>query len=264
MRDSLPLAVCALGALFLANVPAAAMTHDGKPSSDWRVTAGAGVSWKPEVMGGSFYRARPVPNLDVEHRDGWFFNLQDGAGKKWQLSPDLVLSTFFAVSDAREESAKIDRDTTLSGMGDIDRVVQAGLAMTYQLGNWQWQARYLGNLKHGQPGQQLKLGADYTILKSPSAALTLNSALTAGDSHYSQRWFGVSDEQAAKTPFAAYRTGAGWTQGSLGATLLLPIDRHWQAVGRVSYVRQLGHTEDSPLIRNHGYGTATALAQYAW
>ncbi|TDR79706.1 MipA/OmpV family protein [Paludibacterium purpuratum] len=231
---------------------------------DWTVSAGAGVGWLPEVMGGRYYRAQWQGQLSVVHRSGWFLDSEEGLGKRWQLTPAWSVALLLAASDKRAQSSRIDRNTTLDGMGDIGQAAQAGVALGFEQGNWHVKAKYLSSLKHDQKGQQLSLGVDYTVWRRSAAVLTLNSGLSAGDGDTMQRWFGVSAEQAARTSFAAYRASGGLSQGLLGATLTVPLDKHWQFEGRAAYVRMLGDSANSPLVKQRGYGVLGGAMQYSW
>ncbi|MBV8648782.1 MipA/OmpV family protein [Paludibacterium sp.] len=259
MRYPLALALCGLSAL--------AWADEVKPAASaptWAVSTGVGAAWTPEVMGGRYDHVRWLGQVSAVRDDGWFVDTRDGMGKAWQLAPNWSLALLLAASDRRAQSSRIDHDTSLEGMGDIGATAQAGALLRYQQGDWKLGAKYLSNLKGGMQGQQLALSVDYTLLTRPSAVLVLNSALMAGDRHYMQRWFGVNAEQAANTSFSAYQAGGGWSQGVVGLTLLVPIDKHWQVIGRAAYLRMLGSSQDSPLVKTHGYGAGGGLVQYNW
>ena len=165
---------------------------EASDGQNWQIAAGLGVAYSPEVMGGDVYKATPIPSFDIAHRSGFFLGTSKGLGWSYAVNPDWQAAIFLAPSGAREEKDQLTDHKTFKGMGDIKSAAQAGLALNYTLADLNLSMLILTGLSDKNRGEQLTLSADYTVYGSEHFALILNSALTASNSDYQQRWYGVT------------------------------------------------------------------------
>ncbi len=149
-------------------------------------------------------------------------------------------------------------------MGDIKSAAQAGAMLNYVLGDLNLSTVLLTGLSDKNRGQQLMLGADYTVYDSENFALMLNSSITASNADYQQRWYGVTKQQAQKSGFKAYQAGSGLTLGTVGITGIVPITKELRLINSLSYNQLLGDAADSPLVKSKGSAEFSALLQYTW
>ena len=238
-----------------------AEASDGK---NWQVAAGLGVAYAPEVMGGDFYKGGAMPSFDIAHRSGFFMGTSKGIGWSYAVNPDWQAAIFLAPSGERKEKDRLTDKINFKGMGDIKSAAQAGAMLNYVLGDLNLSTVLLTGLSDKNRGQQLMLGADYTVYDSENFALMLNSSITASNADYQQRWYGVTKQQAQKSGFKAYQAGSGLTLGTVGITGIVPITKELRLINSLSYNQLLGDAADSPLVKSKGSAEFSALLQYTW
>ncbi len=238
--------------------------EEASDGQNWQVAAGLGVAYAPEVMGGDFYKGVVMPSLDLAHRSGFFISTSKGLGWSYTVNPNWQAAIFLAASGERKEKDRLTDKVNFKGMGEIKSAAQAGLALNYNLGDLELSTLIVTGLSDKNRGQQLTLGADYTIYGSENFALILNSELTASNADYQQRWYGVTKQQAQKSGFKAYQAGSGLTLGAVGLTGIVPITKELRLINSLSYNQLLGDAADSPLVKSKGSAAFSALLQYTW
>ncbi|WP_047396882.1 MipA/OmpV family protein [Chitinibacter sp. ZOR0017] len=274
MRTVLTLSLLLLGHTALAETPNSA-TEQGLPrlqslweeasdSRNWQAVAGLGIGYAPEIMGGEVYKATALPSFDLSHRSGFFLGSSKGLGWSYAANPDWQAAIFIGMSPGRKEKTKLTDKQTFKGMGEIKAAAQAGLLLSYSLQDLNLSLQATTGLDSKNRGQQITLGADYTVYSSAQFALMINGALTASSSDYQQRWYGVSAAQARKSGFKAYQAGSGLTQGSVGVTAIVPLSNSLRWVNAVSYNQLLGDAADSPLVKEKGSAALMSALQYTW
>ncbi len=107
-------------------------------------------------------------------------------------------------------------------------------------------------------GVQTDLRITAGVLEWNRVRAALFGQVTWGDSRSTQRYFGVTPQQAAATGLSAFSAGAGTR--SMQAGLLGDVDlaRHWVGLWGITYQRLQGDAADSPLTqdRNNWYANA--------
>ncbi|MGL4996305.1 MAG: MipA/OmpV family protein, partial [Deefgea sp.] len=182
----------------------------------------------------------------------------------YAVNPDWQAAIFLGLSGERKEKTKLTDKITFKGMGDIESAAQAGVILNYTVGDLGLSSMIMTGLSDKNRGQQLTLGADYTVYSSEKFALILNSALTASNADYQQRWYGVTAQQAKKSGFKTYQAGSGIDLGSVGVTAIVPITKELRLINSLSYNQLLGDAADSPLVKSKSSAAFSALLQYTW
>lgn len=237
---------------------------EASDGQNWQVAVGLGAAYAPEVMGGEKYEASLMQSLDIAHRSGFFVSTSKGLGWSYAVNPNWQAAIFLTASEERDEKDKLTDKINFKGMGNIKSGAQAGLALNYTLGDLELSATLLNGLANRNKGRQITIGADYTAYGSEHFALILNSELTASSSDYQQRWFGVTAQQAKQSGFKAYQAGSGLTQGSVGVTAIVPLNKELRLVNTLSYKQLLGDAADSPLVKSKGSAHVSSFLQYTW
>ncbi|WP_348945920.1 MipA/OmpV family protein [Chitinibacter sp. FCG-7] len=237
---------------------------EASEGDNWQLAAGLGVAYAPEVLGGKKYKASPMASLEVAHRSGFFISSSNGIGWSYTDNPAWQAAVFLGQSASRDEKDKLTDKITFKGMGKISSALQAGASVNYTLGDVELSSVITTGLSEKNRGVQLTLGADYTAYASEQFALTLNSALTASNGKYQQRWYGVTAQQAKNSRFKAYQAGSGLTLASVGITGIVPINKELRLISNVTYNQLLGDAADSPLVKSKGSGAFSTYLQYTW
>lgn len=238
--------------------------EEASDSQNWQVAAGLGLGYAPEIMGSEVYKASPLPSVEIAHRSGFFLGTSKGLGWSYVVNPDWQAAVFIGLSPERKEKTKLTNHRTFKGMGDIKAAAQAGILLNYSMADLNLSMLASTGLESKNRGQQITLGADYTVYSSEQFALIINGALTASSADYQQRWYGVSAAQAKNSGFKAYQAGSGLTQGSMGLTGIVPLSKTLRLINAVSYNQLLDNAADSPLVKAKGSYAIMSSLQYTW
>lgn len=143
----------------------------------------------------------------------------------------------------------------LNGMGSIKSRPVIGLDGTYHLGPLILGASFEHALEKddddhdtGSSWNRLKLSISAPLYEGRFGKVTggLNSQF--GDSNYMRTWYGVSDAQASRSQFRAYKARAGLISRGADLTWSLPLDKQW-SVSTVLALQYLNHEAvDSPIV----------------
>ncbi len=238
----------------LAAAPAAAQTGLapqaapalGAPGFDrWRVAIGAGALLTPDYLGSSSYMVRPLLAPEVRAPfDTFFLSFRDGLGvtplREGPFSAGLVLRPRFG----RDQ----DDNAALRGMGDIRLAGEAGAFVSYSDGSWL--AR--GELRQGFGGHSGVLAdarVDRVFRVHESVILSAGPRLAWGSGDFAQTYFGVTDDQSARSGYAPFRPRDHWVAAVAAGATWLVADR-WTVIVFGEVGRILGDSADSPLVEN--------------
>lgn len=151
----------------------------------------------------------------------------------------------------------------LAGMGDIDQTVRVRMSGSWQIDKnlrfgASWNVDALG--KGGGNVVDVGLSRDHPL--SPVMVWSWGGGVTfAGDRHM-QSYFGVSNEQAARTNYPVYSPGGGLRDVTLSTSVRTEFGDHWSAVIGGGVTRLMGPAADSPLTkRPTNWGLNVGLAR---
>jgi outer membrane scaffolding protein for murein synthesis (MipA/OmpV family) len=241
------------GAAADASVEAAA---GGTVQRSWDAAVGGVLVYAPEYAGAGRNRLRLDPGFYVRvgrvslaTRSGFRTAGDPGerAGLRIDLSPSDRLR--FAVG-LRYDAGRSDDTEGLRGMGDVPSTVRARFMASYRLeGGWSLGgATVLDMLGRGGGwqgdvgvGHQGRLGAGTTWGSGVALAF-------AGDRNL-QTYFGVTEEQAARTGYPVYEPRTGLRDITAHVNARTPLVDHWHVFYGASLSRLLGPAAASPLTR---------------
>lgn len=229
-----------------------AAQEDERPKKGpWEVTLGAGVANMPEYPGSEENETRGLPLVSVRYKR-FFFGGAPGSGLPGGLGAYLHDGKSFRLGavvspDATEPREESD-DVSLRGLGDIDSAVRAGLFSSYRVGWLTLSASAMTDVSDKQQGTTANIDAQFSY--HPTAKLTLSGGpgVTWSDEEYTQTFFGVTGEQAARSGLAQYTPEAGVSavRVSFGAQyLFMP---QWFLGARITAAQLQGDAADSPIV----------------
>jgi MipA family protein len=224
---------------------------------NWDAAIGGVLVWAPDYAGSDSQRLRLGPGfylrygrVSIATRSGFRSAGDPGerAGLRIDLSPSdrLRLAVGLRYDAGRQESSS----EALKGLGDVPSTVRIRTMASYRLGDG-WSAGsavLLDALGRGggwqadiSAGRQMRLGVDTSW--SFGAALAF-----AGDRHM-QTYFGVTEEQSARTGHPAYEPSWGLRDISAYVNARTELGSSWHAFYGANVSRLLGPAAASPLTK---------------
>jgi outer membrane protein len=239
-------------ALALAVMGSAALADERKENEkSWQATLGAGVAQLPEYPGSDENRTQALPLVSARYKR-FFLGGAPGSGSPGGLGAYLYESDKWSLGavvspDARDPRKESD-DARLRGLGDIDSTVRAGLFTSYRMGWLTLKASALTDVADKDQGTIANLDAELTYRPFPKLVLSGGPGVSWSDKKYMQTFFGIDNEQAARSGLAPYTPGDGVNvvRLSFGAQYLLTP--HWFLGARVTAARLQGDAADSAIV----------------
>lgn len=236
-----------------------------------------GMAVVPVYQGASSYSAVPLYDIQAGYdKSAWGdFSLGLIDGARWQLplSGPFGIALLAGYDGGRDEEVKTlsGRNKRLKGMGDLDGALEAGIELSYKFdpfhafvkGMQATKARRYGDEDLGHTAYvDLGVAAVYSL----SEALTLSSDLstTWANSGYQRGYFGVTQQQAQQTSFAAYRPGSGFKQVTLNGALNYQWTPEIAFQAGAGIYTLLGDAAKSPIVEKKVAGVAFLGASYSF
>ena len=214
-------------------------------SGNWNVTLGAGLAAAPRYPGADTDRARLVPLGEVVYHNLIFLG-PAGLGAKlidaggWRAGPVIGLMP------GRSET----RDPQLTGLGDIQTSVTAGVFLRYRAGPFALGGTVREAITHTQNGLRGLVLADYRV--TPALArlrVSLGPDLEFANARYSQTWFGVTSVQSLDSGLPIFTPGAGVRDVGAHASLTYRCTNHVLLRSFANFKELTGDIRNSPLVQ---------------
>lgn len=161
-------------------------------------------------------------------------------------------------ADSGRQASSSDR---LAGMGDVRRTLRARLSASYRLDDgWRLGSAVMVDALRRGTGTvvDLTFGREQRLSERTSSSYAV--ALSGGDSHYLQAYFGVTAEQAQRSGYAVYTPGAGLRDISLSIGARTELAPQWAVFYGASASRLLAASARSPLtFKRNGWGLSGGL-----
>lgn len=211
----------------------------------WNVTLGAGLAAAPRYPGADTDRARLVPLGEIVYRDLIFLgpaglgaNLIDAGG--WHAGPVIGLMP------GRSET----RDPRLTGLGDIQTSVSAGVFLRYRIGPFEVGGTVREAITHTQNGLRGLVRADYRVTPALSRLqLFLGPDLEFANARHSQTWFGVTPAQSGDSGLPVFTPGAGVKDVGAHAALTCSYTDHLLLRTFANVEELTGDITNGPLVQ---------------
>ncbi len=260
----LGLAVARVAAQEADPVPAAP-----EPVSIWEGAIGLSAQLRPEFAGADRRIVKLTPAIFLRYGR---FTITNASGFVTRRSDDVVRGLGVDMFQGDRFSAKLslrfdrgrgeDTSQDLSGMGDIPPTIRARVVANWRLaGPWRagasWSVDALG--RGGGNLGEVSLGWEQRVTHSTQLSMGLSLAL-AGD-RYMQTYYGVSEEQSARTGKPVYQPSAGARDVTASVNLRQDLGPEWTLLAGLAASRQLGPAAVSPLTaQRDGWSASLAAA----
>jgi outer membrane protein len=231
----------------------------------WHFTVGAGMVVMPKFPGASGSKVEGVPLLGASY-GRYFIGSNPDAGALLALGGYLYrdsnwrvgLAVTYDFIEPRQESD----DSRLYGLGDVKRTAHAELFAVYTLA---WMSAR-GSVSTDIAGNKRGTVATFDVMARyqpiPQLTLTAGPGLTWGSSQYNQTYFGVNDEQSARSGLPGYSPSSGLNnlRFSVGANYRLAT--HWNVGATITAAWLQGDSGNSPIVEKKNQMTYGLFANY--
>lgn len=222
----------------------------------WRLALGGGIGTGPNFQGSDKYRLRAVPFAFAGY--GRFFVGLGGAGVQVYRDRTWGLGAIVSYGGGRKENV----DQRLAGLGDVDRTVNAGVYAVARTGRFATRAVVYTDVGGEGHGTLARLDVLARFRVDEGVGFFAGPGLTWGSRQYAQTFFGVTDEQAARSAFPEYHPGSGVNSLRLTAGTYYRFAPSWRLIGSLSASRLSGDAGNSPIVETRGQYLAFVSAIY--
>ena len=190
-------------------------------------------------------QAKPsYPGAEDSDVAPWFIwrNVSFGAGDDVENGFSLLPS--FSMVGERDASD----DSSLEGLNDIERAYEVGARLNYVNGPLTAYASMRRGFE-GHEGLTGEVGMDYRTVLSDRVSLWSGVELGFANSEYTNTYFGVTPEEAARSGYSSYDAGGGLTSAAIKFQAAYAVTDKTALLGEVSYGKLLGDAADSPVVQ---------------
>lgn len=271
---------CALSSLASAQEPETPLREVQRGSGRSDLSDGSGLRWEgaigliassqPEYAGASRHAFKILPALFVRYgrftvtnASGFVTRRSEdvvrGLGIDLQNTETLKLSLGLRYDPGRSESVSSD----LAGMGDVKSTVRVRLSGTWWIARpWRLGASWSVDAFGRGGGNFGDISAAWENRVAPATTMIAGSSLSLAGDRYLQTYYGVSEEQAARSRYPVYTPGSGLRDASLFVNLRHDFGKDLTSLAGASLTRILGPAADSPIA--HRRNGAALNAGLAW
>lgn len=181
------------------------------------------------------------------------------------LGIDLAHSDVFDLSlGLRLDNGRDETDSPeLAGMGEVKRTVRLRIGGSWQFARgWQLAGNWTVDAFNRGGGNVADARIQYEWQATPRLTLTSTASVTIAGPRYMKTWFGVDEEQSARSGYPVYDPGFGVREVGFLLNARAEIGEHWVFVGGPGYTRLLGPAAKSPIARQRSSWSASAGVGY--
>jgi len=224
----------------------------GAPNEDWAFSLGLGAAVVPDYEGSADYTGAPIPILRAQkgHQYGALFGSKISSNllphPNWRFGP---IAQFIKKRNDVHNN-KVDK------MKTIDPALMLGVQFGYEytmgssiLGaNVTWAHDVTGS----NDGWIAQPGINYRRQLSEQLRMNIATNLTYASDDYTETYFGVSNNDSARSGLKSYNADAGFKDVGANVTLTYNFNHNWAMGGVVGYKRMLSDAADSPVVDDVG------------
>ncbi|SFE49931.1 MipA/OmpV family protein [Roseivivax sediminis] len=208
-------------------------------------TLRGGVGTAPEYFGSDEYTAVPDLGFALNHLSlgGRSFGNPD----PWAEARGFGVGGSFRYIGERDSGDFDDLDD-LDGLDDIDAAVELGVRLRYTGQNYM----VFGDIRRGFGGHEGivgELGADAILRPTDRLRVTFGPRALYGSDEYASTYFGIDNDEAAGSRYAAYDADGGLLSTGLEFGMRYQLSDNWGIEGAVTYDVFRNDAEDSPIVR---------------
>ena len=222
----------------------------------WRFALGGGIGASPNFQGSDKYRLRAVPFGFASY--GRVFVGIGGLGVQLYRGPGWRFGAVLAPGQGRNENV----DQRLAGLGDVDRTVNLGFYGTTFAGGFATRAVVYTDIAGEGHGTLARLDVLKRFRVDEKVSFFVGPGLTWASRQYMQTFFGVTEEQSARSGFPEFHPASGAHTLRLTAGSAYRLTPSWALIGSVSASRLSGGAGASPITETRQQYVAFASAIY--
>ncbi|OYU36072.1 MipA/OmpV family protein [Novosphingobium sp. PASSN1] len=234
------------------------------PTPTWTLTVGMVPLVAPAWQGSRDYALSIFPDIRVAYKDVAFASVQEGFGVNvinrdgWKIGPIARLRFGRRESTGGSPFLVTGGSDALRGLGNIGLAGEFGGFVQYSpAGALGRRVALRTEVRQGTGGHEGLVAEPSIRFSDRAGAFRYSLALrsTFASAKYTQVYFGVTPDQAARAGLSAYRTGSGLVSAGIGGTLTRPLGKRGQhgAITLLAGYDCLGNVAaDSTLIRGRG------------
>ncbi len=233
--------------------------------------AGLAIGFAPDYFGSDEYFFGPAPVARYQFKDSEqnAFLYGNAFGSNIVDHPWLRTGPTAIFRFGRRDV----EDDVVARMEDVDRSLDIG----WQIGaeyvdpnNIARRARIDAYATHDVTGGHEGYVAGVSVTgwtPTPFMLLGINAGVVWGDDSYTNAYFGVDDEDSARSGLPAFEAEAGARDARIAAVGLVPVSSNIVVGAGLIYSRLLGDAADSPIVKDRGdanqfiFGIGSA---YSW
>ncbi len=206
-----------------------------------------GLQSYPEYQGSSETTLGLLLGLDVLYLNASFlsFGLADLPDDPLKYPEGLVPRLSFRYLPPRDT----DRFSELEGLEDVDFSIESGIGVGFVIKDFE----IFADIRYGVAGHQSFVGeltAFYVNHPNETLSLRVGPRALFGDNRYMNTYFGISEQEAARTEFDTYNPSAGLVNIGIEAILTKKLRGGlWLEFGAV-YERLQSDAAASPIVRS--------------
>jgi MipA family protein len=224
----------------------------------WKVTLGVGAAAEPNYLGSSHYRAAPIPLVSVAYDDLLFVGPQ-GIGVNVVSWHGLRAGPVLGMEYGRPES----RDQHLRGVGDISPSLAGGGFISYSAGPYSLVGSLRQAITHSDHGLVGRVAFNYKrVIDQGRFIVAAGPEIDLVNGAYANTWFGVSEEQSARSGLPVYHAHGGVRDVGVNGSVTYRCSKHIMLRSFVDLRELVGSIQDSPIVQRRTQFLAGAGVAY--
>ncbi len=221
--------------------------------------AGTGINYAPAYEGSDKYQFSPMLDANASYATDSFgsFSLStDGFNWALPISENLTFNTLVSYDGGRDEKIGVfgSKNEELKGMGDLDGSVLVGGGLNYKISDYNLYVKSMVATKNRHYGGRdvghtayVELGGLATYQLSEKWSMNYNLATSWTNNAYNKAYFGVSEQQAARSKFSSYEGGSGFKDINSAVIVNYNFNKSFALHTGVGGYYLLGKSADSPI-----------------
>ena len=235
-----------LPAVAPAPTPAPALAPAAKTT--WAIHLGPGVLWTPQFEGARERRVVAIPVVDLRYKQDLFFvSVRDGVGATLLNFEGFRAGPILRLNGGRGETTS----GPLNGLGGVPLTIEGGAFARYDFSQHAGARIEVRRGLGGHNGWLLDVGADARA-RLGAVGFSAGPRMSIADGSYNRAFFGVDQEQSARSGYARYDPGFGVRSIGASASALWHVTDSVHAIAVLSYGRLVGAAGDSPIVTGPG------------
>ncbi|MBA3032190.1 MAG: MipA/OmpV family protein [Rhodocyclaceae bacterium] len=250
----IPRHVAAGMTMLLITVASAATAEDMLPTGREGLhgSIGLGVGMRPAYEGADERKTRLTPNINLYYGDTFFLTGMTAGANLWKHTTTQGLSIYAGPLLALRRGRDADDHDALTGLGDIDRSLDAGGFVRFRKDGWQARADVRKDVTNGDGGTTVNLSAGYGMPVAQNLRLRANLDAAWASAAYMNTFYGIDATQSANSGIAQYTAESGFKHVGASLAADYAISREWGGFATVRATRLIGDAADSPIVATLG------------